>query len=144
MRRVYQRIVDAGRGDCMTACLASILDLPYTAVPPFVAQAYDMGQPHKWHALMCRWLKARKLGLVCLKFDDLYDWRTLVGIRAMLSVPSQRFAGQTHAVVGTWVDQPGGGIQVKICHDPNRLNKPYPPDVRPSYVRYIVPKVYHV
>lgn len=36
MKPAYQRIVCPERGDCQSAALASVLELPTEAVPPFV------------------------------------------------------------------------------------------------------------
>ena len=50
MKRIYQRIVDPERGDCMKCCIASILDLEYDDVPNFVE--YD-----DWYSRMMDFMK---------------------------------------------------------------------------------------
>ena len=38
MKKVYQRIIDPGKGDCFKCCIASLLELDYDEVPNFVEQ----------------------------------------------------------------------------------------------------------
>ena len=141
MTPVFQRIVCRGRGDCTTACLASILNLHYEDVPAFVAEAVDMGQPHRWHKAYLVWLREIGYHIVDVMWDDLHDWRGLDGTFAILSVPSQRFEGIFHDVVCTWDAHESGAMKMRIVHDPNPGNQPYPDTVAPSFVRFLVPRV---
>jgi len=137
---VFQRIIEQHRGDCFTAALASILELRYEDVPCFLAEAVDAGQPHRWHAAMITWLQALGLRLHQVAWKDFNDWRGVDGALALLSVPSQRFPGGSHAVVCTWVSE-GGGSTMRIIHDPNQENAPYPRDVEPTFVKFLVPLI---
>ena len=56
-QQMYDPDVDGSRGDCLSACLASILELPLSEVPIF--------QPHEgcgaWYVHLQRWLADRGL-----------------------------------------------------------------------------------
>jgi hypothetical protein len=61
MTPVHQKLTVAkdGTGDCMNACVASVLDIP-------IEDAYDVlpGQPGVWFLSWRRWFKARGLSLL--------------------------------------------------------------------------------
>lgn len=129
MKPIPQRIIDQHRGDCMTACLASLLELPYESVPPFVANAYDAGDKTGARDAADAWLRDRNLHLLRVAWDDLNDWSALREALCIASMPSQRFPGGSHAVVAGWDRVPldGGSHyhQLVIRYDPNPLNEPY-------------------
>ncbi len=152
MKPVMQRIVDEGRGDCQTAAIASILDLDYEQVPTWVANAIDENKrtdalvnlpesPIYYqvcpHALMTQWLRERGWHLLDIGWEELRDWRGLVGAYCIASMPSQRYPGVWHAVVGTW-RKVGDGHQFEIVHDPSPVNGPYPMSVEPKSVAFLV------
>ena len=141
MIKVYQRIIDQGRGDCFTAAIASIFELPYEQVPTWVADAFDAGKPHRaWHDINA-WLRERGFHQVTIKWEEFqyHYWNNLEGVECLLSVPSQRFPGVSHAVIGSWMKTATGGHQLIIIHDPNPTNAPYPADVEPKRVTFLVP-----
>ena len=135
---VYQKVFDKGRGDCFNAALASILDLKYEDVPAFITEAADFGQPHRWDKALRVWLYALGFRLHIVAWKDFRDWRGLKGAFALLSVPSQRFPGGSHAVVCTWIPE-GNGSAMRIVHDPCPSNVPYPINVEPTFVKFLVP-----
>lgn len=135
---VTQRIISGTRGDCFSACIASILELPYEDVPRFVTDAVDRGAEHEWLRDTFAWLKPLGLTLVDINARDLHDYRGLVGLYVLLSVPSQKFPGGGHSVVGTWIKE-GGGHTLAIAHDPNPYNDPYPPEVDIQRITFVVP-----
>ena len=53
MKKVYQRIVDANKGDCMQATMASLFDEEYENVPPFI----ELGDG--WFSEMLKFIKER-------------------------------------------------------------------------------------
>ncbi len=126
---IQQRIVDQHRGDCMTACIASVLERSYESVPTWVADAYDAGDATDAQAAMTAWLRERNMHLLSVSWDHLNDWRALCGAFCIATMPSQRFPGGSHAVIATWerVSLEGGSFyhQLVIVHDPSPLNKPY-------------------
>lgn len=144
MKLVYQQIVDQNRGDCQTAAMATLLGLDYADVPRWVADAYDARQLHTWHPAMLAWLREYGFHYLTIQWKSLVDWRGLVGVPCIASMPSQRFTGGAHAVVGTWkMKDPDGGFgsahMFVITHDPNPLNDPYPDGVVPTQVSFLVP-----
>lgn len=134
---VYQRIVDAGRGDCLTACIATLLGVDYEYVPTWVADCYDDKKPHEVWDRMGEWLRRQNLHLLTIAFDDLNDWRLLEGVMCIASVPSQRLQC-THAVIGSWYKRKNGGHQFRVVFDPNSLNKPYPKKTKPGLLFFLV------
>lgn len=52
------------RGDCFSACLASILELPLTQVPRFCEL-----EPERWPAAISVWLRIRGLAYVEMTYD---------------------------------------------------------------------------
>jgi hypothetical protein len=55
MKPVDQRIIDPGHGDCMRACLASLLELPYEEVP-HLREIQNKGE-QSWFEVMFGFLR---------------------------------------------------------------------------------------
>jgi hypothetical protein len=143
VKLVYQQIIDKDRGDCQTAAIATLLGLDYADVPRWVADAYDVDDLSTWYPTMLAWLRERGLHYLTIPWRYLGDWRGLVGALCLASMPSQRFPGGSHAVVGTWRKKdpeggPGSAHEFIVLHDPNPLNGPYPDDVVPTQVSFLV------
>lgn len=141
MTPVYQTIISNVDGDCMRACVATITGIPIDQMPNFVDYENLRFDDH-----MEPWLGRHGFAVIEPKRDRAprdYNWLGLRGMVAMASVPSQRFAGCTHAVVVGWRDHPehDGALQVYIIHDPNPENAPYPDDIEPLISRlwWVVP-----
>jgi hypothetical protein len=85
-------------GNCFTACMASLLDLPIEAVPHFT-EMIPVGP--EWVDLINGWL--RRFGLAYLEFEitDVAGWKPFLdGLGYhVLSGPSPRHEGATHAVI---------------------------------------------
>lgn len=82
-------------GDCMRACIASLLDLPLLSVPHFAQDAAD-GKADFWPAVadFCRQHGYSHMivkGQFIWAEDEIYH---------MISGPSPRMVGVHHAVVG--------------------------------------------
>jgi len=140
VKPVYQTRVSNVDGDCLRACVASILEMPCAAVPNWLGDAVAADDVHGWHGAMLEWLMDRGLHPVEVNFKDVHDWRPLPGLFCIASLPSQRFDGSSHAVIGTWVRR-GDYNEFVVAHDPNPGNAPYPPTTRPSHVVFLVPTV---
>ncbi len=113
MTPVYQSTDAVSIGDCLSACLATILDLPLTEVPHFRAQAGPGGD---MAGLVATWLHPRGLTYFGVDFfAGNGTWHTLDGVYCVCSVPSLVNPGSTHAVVGRW----GNDLDLQIIHDPN-------------------------
>lgn len=144
MIKVFQQVICKDKGDCWRACIASILEMKSDDVPNFVALA-EKGWGKDSHGLAKAWLRER--GLVMLECrgrdpKDAFNWRMIVGAFAIASVPSQMFPKEcTHAVVAQWQEHPENPdcTCLRLVHDPNPKNKPYPVDVKINGLTYILP-----
>lgn len=82
-------------GDCMRACIASILDLPREEVPHF-AQLDAQGEGNFW-LMLAEFCRSRGYSFVTVRGqvvwaeDDIYH---------VISGPSPRIKGGFHAIVG--------------------------------------------
>lgn len=114
MTPVDQRILDhdpaRGRvGDCMRACVASLLDLPYEEVPHF----FDgEGAEHGYEALRA-WLAVRGLSYVELPLSDPLPSWFVHTVRHYILIGRQQ-GGTIHAVIGRHGEQ---------LHDPHLLRR---------------------
>jgi len=105
MTPVQQAETERGRGDCLAACVASVLDLPGAAVPNF-RLADD-----QW-AAMGEWLAGRGLTALIASLDDAPSFPD--GTWAIGVGQSPRCETLNHAAVGV-VEQGRWTIR----HDPH-------------------------
>lgn len=114
MTPVGQTIFEDGKGNCLAACVASILDLPIEDVPNFAELDYFAGL----HA----WLTERKLQGIEVRFSDAAHCASAYfgypGTPVLMWGDGPRFAAdgrrKQHAVVG----EPNG-YGCKLLHDPH-------------------------
>lgn len=109
---VHQTILSEGDGNCVAACVASILELDIETVPNFIM---DERQPFSWDVWLNRWVAAR--GVTAHWTRRRPRWLS-IGL-------GESWRGTDHAVVMR---------NGKTIHDPN-------PTVRPglrSVDEYIV------
>jgi len=121
MTPVQQVISEDGRGDCLRASIASILDLPLEEVPNFIEDKTK----HPIHESAREWLAARGKRMVCVRFRDAaaldgaygYGVETVVlmGESHSLSANGDR---KRHAVVGV-----ADGYGFRVVHDPDPNGK---------------------
>ena len=94
-------------GDCLRACLASVLDLPKASVPHFLANDAT------WYDDMQAWLRLRGLSCLCLPLGlPMYNRALWAMLGPSLVIAGVYIAGdesRRHAVVA----QAG-----KVLHDP--------------------------
>lgn len=111
MKPVLQTILDDGIGNCMAACIASLLELQIEDVPNFVAEE----KPGDcWLAICNRWLAQRGLCLAMVGGDGL-KWLPdgvpyIVSCESPRSTPSKP---KRHAVI-----MANRGWATDILHDP--------------------------
>lgn len=116
MRPVFQRNLrgpaagdDPPAGDCMAACLATILELELAQVPNFgddrtleVAAELDAHGAHGWWVAMRRWLRAGSPTIGPLDIAAIGSLADVIelspGALALAVIPSPR-GGHTHVVV---------------------------------------------
>lgn len=108
MTPVDQVIIDKGRGDCERACIASLLDLPLTAVPNFI-------EIPEWHRHLVRYYFMNSCGwehegTIAADLFDPVKYPSMNGFY-YASVPSKNFADTFHAVIL--------GEDGIITHDPS-------------------------
>lgn len=123
---VDQAIVSNTKGDCWSACLASILELPLEDVPKFV---WHFGE----HSDRAAELWLSRLGYSYIRLeryikteDERYFWHA-TGFNVwhshdtycILSGHSPNFKGGFHAVVG----QIGHNGDLTVVHDPSPFKK---------------------
>lgn len=151
MKPVHQAKIDSDVGDCWRCCIASVLELDRDEVPNFAESgAYA-------HDAMQKWVSKR--GLAYVEFDTRHwrggsdldvtyavRWDNMLGVHAIATVPSQRFAGACHSIVIRW--EPGdveGSVRVVVAHDPNPDNQPYNlGEMRINHMAILVPLDYGI
>lgn len=113
-------------GDCLSACVASLLNLPLDDVPVFVAEP-------NWHAAMDNWLAERGLALIYLHFlRGTWPWIPPRDVPLIVGGQSPR-GPWGHAVIGIWRE---GAMEV--LHDPHPSRAGIVGDPRNVYV--LVPR----
>jgi hypothetical protein len=143
MKPVFQMTVDSEKGDCFSAALASILEVPLEAIPRFAElhgkyNMMDAARP---------WL-AENYGLSIVTIQMERELTTGEDIRIIGAVPgtpciaggkSATFEGELHAVVGE-IDE--HGMNFRMTHDPNPAGKGIVG--RPLHLYFLVPLDYNV
>lgn len=99
------------KGNCFTAALASLLEVPIEHVPNFVPDAAESGEEGLWYENMARWMAER--GLAFLQVD-LSTHVFVSHIEHLRSVISPR--GVAHSVV--CIGEPS-----VFLHDPHPSNE---------------------
>jgi hypothetical protein len=133
MKPVTQEITTGGEGDCLSACLASLLELEGREVPKFLR---DHGPKGMLTAARSWLVENFGLSLICFYIEK-------VPIKWLGSAPGQlciavgRSAvpgGLFHAVVGRLSDE---GSAFEIIHDPHPLRRGI--TGRPRALYFLVP-----
>ena len=79
-------------GDCLAACVASLLDLPLAEVPNFCAH-------DDWQKVYRDWLRARGLAEVTLKWDPEYIRENLPLAFIIVAGPAPKRPSELHACI---------------------------------------------
>lgn len=129
MTPVDQRVFahsESDAGDCLSACLATVLDVPLDEVPVFVAE-------QDWFGSLTSWLDGRGFALVFLQFSaGSWPWIPPSGLPLVVGGPSPRGAFG-HAVVAEWGDD-----GMRVVHDPHPSRAGLGGDLNRVYV--LVPR----
>ncbi|HXG85964.1 MAG TPA: hypothetical protein VNI84_18225 [Pyrinomonadaceae bacterium] len=142
MKPVYQKIIDVGRGDCFSACLASLLEMPLEDVPNFRALETDNPNGDNMTKLACGWLH-RHFNLSLITIYNGLELKTGADIRVTNAFPgtpciacvkSPNFENANHSVCGEIDEQ---GMNFVLTHDPNPNGKPI--SSRPLFLQFLVP-----
>lgn len=124
MKPVNQTIVDKDIGDCLRACVASLLEIPIEVVPNFRQEAKSSKSGNGLSAAN-RWLKTMGIGLFQTAWMNDSNWSDMHTVYCIFTVPSQRFPDILHHVVGRAIKVDSYVSRWEIVHDPNPANKPY-------------------
>lgn len=119
MKPVFQSRVHKTLGDCVSACVASLLHLPLDEVPNFMEAAKTHGEL-SWYVKFCHYM-AEHGHLVTGQSDNGEERFFGVNGYTTAVVDSQVFKGATHCVV---IEVSSG----EVVHDPNPDNRPYRKD----------------
>lgn len=132
MKPVFQTIFDKNHGNCFSAGLASILEVPLETVPNFM---HDFGED--WHKEINRWLD-KHFGMMWLRVlmdeDERLEFHPLPEGSFCLATGKSPRGNWYHTVVGTIT----GGFNFRMLHDPH-------PDRtgivgNPVCIEFLVPK----
>jgi len=85
-------------GDCMRACVASLLDLPIAEVPHFLRDAD--GDPQKFWSGVLEFTKARGWDYLSAFPEHRPEFAEAMGGYHIMGGPSPRGGGLLHAVIG--------------------------------------------
>lgn len=145
MTPVYQEIFDSGKGDCFSACLASLLELPLATVPKF---RRDNPVPRDMMPAARKWLAEQfGLSLVTIQLDDPEseefsgaDIRLIGAVEGTLCIlggKSPNLPDTLHAVVAATDKH---GMNFDIVHDPHPSGKGL--SGYPLHLYFLVPLSY--
>jgi hypothetical protein len=120
MKKVFQKIVCKGKGDCVRATIASLFDKEYEEVPDFSpdhAQGYELLKFFRAQGYDYSYFNRREdghqlqSGVLCPTIEEVAKYDGGINGYFYASVKSQTFENVSHAVV---VD-----VELNIVHDPN-------------------------
>lgn len=109
MKPVDQTAFGFPGGNCFSACVASLLELPLDDVPYFMGDEIEESDPGAWWKRFLDWLRPRGWWAVCFELKD--DWRP-PGLHLLSGVSPRRPGSKWHHTV---VAGPGG----EVVHDPH-------------------------
>lgn len=139
MKPVMQTIFDSENGNCFSACLASILELPLESVPNFHAM-YDNG----YMSHVVPWLADRGYSLIVIRATNVNGPPVMIGTQGMYLIAGYSFSSivvqRKHAVVCK-VDS-SNPFGISIVHDPaTGVNEPIDDCANPgpTFVLIIAP-----
>lgn len=107
MKPVFQTKFGDKHGNCMVACVASLLELPLSAVPEF---GFDQKQ---WQINLLAFLRQYGLGWQCINYD-FYENHPYLAPHGYVILTGPNAQGVNHAVVGV-SDEHG----IRMVHNPN-------------------------
>ncbi len=121
MKPVNQTLFGDGNGNCFTACVASILELPIEAVPNFCADS--KGKTMDMWDMVAEWVRSQNYGLVHIpiKLANCF-WVGMDNCWGIGTVPSQKIPDCDHGVIIGWRAS-GRWCNPYIAHDPNPNNE---------------------
>jgi hypothetical protein len=94
MNKIWQTRVFPEKGNCFSACVASILELPIESVPDF---DNDIKDDDSWLEKWQIWLRERGLQFLCLKHNVEYEPYTMG--YAIVSKSNAGYSDNGHAFI---------------------------------------------
>lgn len=140
MKPVYQTIIDPVKGNCTSAAIASILELPLEDVPNFAANNPDSATG--FYDDMDRWLSDNdvirlRIDLSGIDHNHLF-WSVPYPHKwCLVSGPSTTFDSINHCVVGKC-----RMYGIDLIHDPNPSNKFFD-GKKPVAITFLIPAISH-
>ena len=105
-------VFQATKFDCLSACVASVLDLPLSEIPLWWELSGD-----DWIEAIKNWAESRGLGFVYFDLKDRTQWPVLHGFYGIAAGPTPRSAEYFHAVVVKAVHE-DNRTRLEFIHDP--------------------------
>ena len=125
MRPVFQEIIDSGKGDCFSACLASLLELPLEQVPKFRRDNPEPGEMMKAARFWLAENFALSIVTIQMEPEEIESGADIRIIGANPNTPciaggaSPNLDNCQHAVVGFLNE----ADEFQMTHDPNPSSK---------------------
>lgn len=120
--RSVQDLHDGGYGDCFSACIASILDLPLSEVPVFTTFK------EKWFGKVRSWLKDRNLKMLLFR----PEWDGGQIIPNTITKPQGWSIASGDSVRGPWRHS-------VVCFDGDVFHDPHPSGAGLAFTSYTYP-----
>lgn len=117
MKPVFQSNVAAEQGDCLNACLASLLEIPLEHVPMFNMER-DNGV---WWHLVQEFLKSWGYQMVMIKLTEHTPWYAMPHSPFAIFIGVTKTSQLMHAVVGRVNANYGTDdhVEFELLHDPS-------------------------
>lgn len=111
MKKTYQTLFGNLKGNCFTACISTILEIPIESIPHFCKGGND-----NWYADFLWWLETVGYSNIELLAEHYEHWSPSEGLQCYLSGKSPR-GNFDHVVVGRYENG-----EYKIIFDPHPDN----------------------
>jgi hypothetical protein len=96
MKPIHQTKFEAGNGNCLLACVASVLERPIASIPDFNLSGCG------WFGEMYEWCTNEGIGLVLISPCDL-ESSLFYNLHAILLFSVPGFPDENHAIIGKCV-----------------------------------------
>lgn len=126
MRTVQQTILTPPSGNCLSACIASILEVPLYLVPNFAIQdrfrrneegEWEAQRPGAWWKRLCEYCKEQSVAVLQLALEGKRNWAFVPDGPSVAVATIKSLAGDYYHCV---VADPESG---KVVWDPSPLGK---------------------
>ncbi len=105
-------VFQSSKTDCLSAAIASVLDLPLSEVPSLWDLVGDA-----WLKALVEWAISRQLGFCYFNLKDRKEWPLLAGHYVIVGGSTKRSEEYLHAVVAK-AEWDGKTTRLEYVHDP--------------------------